>query len=152
MLRRCLVWLALLPLAVIAGTGVALAAAPVDRVVVVVDSSAGLGVDCDAVRRAIGDELRVPVVAPSDPVAGGTANILVVSVEEATIRMTLRSNRLGPTTRTIPASPDRTVRLRDIGWLAGNLLRDQVSPIVVASSPAMEPPPPAPEASPQAAA
>jgi hypothetical protein len=131
--RPPLTLLAPLPFALIVGVGVApraLAAEPAGRVVVVVDSSAGLGLDGEAVRRAISDELRAPVVAPSDEEAGGAASMLVVSIDKGTIRMTLRSSRSAAATRAIPASPDRSVRLRDIAWLAGNLLRDQVSPIV----------------------
>ena len=108
----------------------AFAAGPADRVVVVVDGSAGLGLGGDDVRQAISDELRAPVISPSEPAAGDASNILVVSVDKATVRMTLRASGREPTTRSIPASSDRSARLRDIGWLAGNLLRDQVSPIV----------------------
>jgi len=114
----------------------ALAGAPADRVVVVVDSGAGPGLDSGAVRRAISDELGAPVIAPSDPAAGDASTLLVVSADKATIRMTLRAGDRGTTTRTIPASPDRAVRLREIAWLAGNLLRDQVSSIVGSSAPA----------------
>lgn len=85
----------------------ALAAAPTARVVVVVEGSAALALDGDAIRRAISEELRAPVLAPSEPAAGGMASILVVSGDGATIRMILRSNNAASaTTRTIPASPD----------------------------------------------
>ena len=137
----------------------AVAAAPADRVVVVVDSAAASGLDGDAVRRAISAELRASVVAPSDPAAAGVANVLIVNVDKATIRMTLRSDSGGTTTRSIAASLDRSARMRDIGWLAGNLLRDQVSAIVESApresrvAPATEPPPPtAPEKQPPATA
>jgi hypothetical protein len=120
---------------IVGGASGARATAPVDRVVVVVDGSAGLGVDGDAVRRAISEELRAPVIAPSDQAAGDAPAILVVSVDRAAIRMTLRANGRGATTRAIPAASDRSVRLRDIRWLAGNLLRDQVSPIVGLATP-----------------
>ncbi len=45
-----------------------LAGSPVDQVVVVVDSGAGLALDGSTVRRAISEELGVAVIAPSDQV------------------------------------------------------------------------------------
>ena len=161
MRRSPLALLVLLQLAVIMiGAPLAFAATPAERVVVVVDGSAGLALDGDAIRRAISEELRAPVLAPSEPAAGGAASILVVSGDGTTIRLILRSNSAASaTTRTIPASPDRSVRLREIGWLAGNLLRDQVSPIVASrpaaesrSAPATEPPASTPEPKPAPAA
>jgi hypothetical protein len=121
----------LLPLSLILDVGVAPCASAAEaaaRVVVAVDRSAGLGLDGDDVRRAISDEIHAPVVAPSDGAAAGAASILVVSADKGTIRMVLRSNHVAATTRTIPASPDRSVRLREIGRLAGDLLRDQPTP------------------------
>jgi hypothetical protein len=111
-----------------------------EPVVVVVESPADTGLDGDAVRRAVGVELDEPVIGPSDPGAAAAAHVLVVSVDKARICMILRARDGEVTARQIDASADRAARLRDIAWLAGNLLRDQVSPIV--GRPATEPPHP----------
>jgi hypothetical protein len=74
----------------------------------------------------------VPVVAPEDASAAGASNVLIVSVDKAGIRMSLRGSAAGLVGRTIPAPLDYPTRLREIGWLAGNLARDQVSGIVAA--------------------
>ena len=46
--------------------------------------------------------------------------------------MSLRAGAAPAVSRTIATPPDRPGRLRSIGWLAGNLVRDQVGPIVAA--------------------
>ena len=44
--------------------------------------------------------------------------------------MSLRAGATPVVSRTIAAPADRPGRLRSIAWLAGNLVRDQVGPIV----------------------
>jgi len=44
--------------------------------------------------------------------------------------MSLRPRASGAVSRAVPAPGDRKARLQSIGWLAGNLARDQVSAIV----------------------
>jgi hypothetical protein len=101
-----------------------------DRLLVVVESGPGVSVDARDVRETIGHELGMPVVAPSDAEATGASNVLIVAVDKADIRMSLRGSAAGLVARTIPSPLDRPGRLREIGWLAGNLARDQVSGIV----------------------
>lgn len=120
------------------------AVAAVEPLVVVVETRPGGGVDPAEVRRAIADELRTPVRAPRDADAEGTADLLIVTVDRAEIRVSLRTRATSVVTRTVPAAGDRKARLQSIGWLAGNLARDQVSAIVVpapalaAAAPAVE--------------
>jgi hypothetical protein len=96
----------------------------------VVESLPGLGVGAADVRDAIASELGTPVVAPRDPSAPETADVLVVALERGEIRMSLHARATGVVARTIPAPADRAGRLRAIAWLAGNLARDQVSPLM----------------------
>lgn len=103
-----------------------------ERLLVVVESAPGVGVDARDVRQTIGAELGISVVAPTDATAAAASNVLIVSVDRADIRMSLRGSAAGLVARTIPAPLDRPARLRRIGWLAGNLARDQVSGIVAA--------------------
>jgi hypothetical protein len=101
-----------------------------DRLLVVVESTPGTGVDPREVRQTVGAELGIPVVAPEDATAAEASNVLIVAIDKADIRMSLRGSAAGLVGRTIPAPSDRPTRLREIGWLAGNLARDQVSGIV----------------------
>jgi hypothetical protein len=120
-------------LAVIAAATAARTARAADeRLLVVVESAPGVAVDAREVRQTIGTELGIPVVAPTDAAAAGASNVLIVSVDRSDIRMSLRGSAAGLVARTIPLPPDRPARLREIGWLAGNLARDQVSGIVAA--------------------
>lgn len=120
--------LCLVTCAAVATSGIARGAD--DRLLVVVESAPGLSVDAADVRRAIGAELGVSVVAPTDAAARQASNVLIVAVDRRDIRMSLRGSAAGLVTRTIPAPLDRPGRLREIGWLAGNLARDQVSGII----------------------
>jgi hypothetical protein len=125
-MRTCRISLLVVVLAVIAGT----AHATDERLLVVVESTPGAGVDAREVRQTVGAELGIPVVAPEDATAAGASNVLIVAVDKSDIRMSLRGSAVGLVGRTIPAPSDRPTRLREIGWLAGNLARDQVSGIV----------------------
>jgi hypothetical protein len=55
---------------------------------------------------------------------------LIVAFDRDRIAMSLRANDATPVDRDIPTPTDRAARLRAIAWLAGNLARDQVTPIV----------------------
>ena len=120
----------LLLAAIAAATASRTARAADERLLVVVESAPGLVVDAREVRQTIGAELGIPVVAPDEPAAAGASNVLIVAVDKAEIRMSLRGSAAGLVARTIPLPLDRPARLREIGWLAGNLARDQVSGIV----------------------
>ncbi len=134
------------------------AAAAVEPLVVVVETRPGAAVDPAEVRQAIAAELRTPVRAPRDAAAEDTSDLLIVAVDRAEIRMSLRAHTASVVSRVVAAPGDRKARLQSIGWLAGNLARDQVSPIVVAPVPAplavaaasVDTPPAAPEAPPPA--
>ena len=108
------------------------AAAVVDPLLVVVETAAGADVDAIEVRRAITGELGKPVRAPRDPAGPDTSDLLIVAVDRAEIRMSLRTGAAGVVSRAVPAPSDRKARLQSIGWLAGNLARDQVGAIVAA--------------------
>jgi hypothetical protein len=111
------------------------ATAGVDPLLVVVETAPGAGVEAVEVRRIITGELGAPVMAPGDPAAPETSDLLIVAVDRAEIRMWLRGRAEGVVSRTVAAPGDRKGRLQSIGWLAGNLARDQVG-AVVASAPA----------------
>lgn len=106
---------------------------------VVVESTDRAGPDAEAVRKAIGAELGTPVLAPGTADAATQSDLLIVAVERSGIRMSLRTSTSAAVTRAIEASPDRVARLREIGWLAGNLARDQVSPLVALEAPRERP-------------
>jgi hypothetical protein len=114
------------------------AAAAVDPLLVVVETAPGAAVDAVEVRQAITGELGTPVIAPRDPTAPDTSDLLIVTVDRAEIRMWLRAGSAGIVSRAVPAAGDRKARLQSIGWLAGNLARDQVG-AVVAGLPARAP-------------
>jgi hypothetical protein len=103
-----------------------------DPLLVVVESAPGADVGPVDVRQAIAMELRAPVVAPRQPGAVDSDKLLVVALDSGAIRMSLRTGTGQAVSRTIPAPPERPARLRAIGWLAGNLARDQVGGIVEA--------------------
>lgn len=106
------------------------AAAVADPLLVVVETAPGAAVDAVEVRQAITEELGTAVRAPRDGATPDTPDLLIVAVDRAEIRMSLRASGAGAVSRAVPAPGDRKARLQSIGWLAGNLARDQVGPIV----------------------
>jgi hypothetical protein len=135
---------------------------------VVVEAPPALDADAAEIRRAIATELRSQTIAPMQRGAEPPGRALIVAFDRDRIAMSLRTNdATTPIVRDIPAPTDRAARLRAIAWLAGNLARDQVTPIVaqapaettplatipsIAPAPATEPPPlPSPTASPATA-
>jgi len=124
---------------------------------VVVEAPPALDADAAEIRRAIGVELRAQMIAPMKRGAEPPERALIVAFDRDRITMSLRTNDGIPVVRDIPAPTDRAARLRAIAWLAGNLARDQVTPIVAeapvdmpslatipaapAVTPANEPPP-----------
>ena len=124
---------------------------------VVVEAPPALDADAAEIRRAIGTELRWETIAPMKTAAVPTGRALIVALDHERIAMSLRTNDGFPIGRVIPAPAERAARLRAIAWLAGNLARDQVTPIVAAApidvpslatipptapaTPATEPPP-----------
>src|SRR6476620_2564813 len=141
-------------LAAMAAGAPSLAAASVEPLVVVVETRPGAAVDPVEVRQAIAAELRTPVRAPRDAAAEETSDLLIVAIDRGEIRMSLRTHTSSVVSRVVAAPGDRKARLQSIGWLAGNLARDQVGPMVVAPAPgavaSAEATPPAPEVPPPA--
>jgi hypothetical protein len=134
-MKRCQSLVGVLLAAMAAGAP-SLAVAAVEPLVVVVETRPGAAVDPAEVRQAIAAELRTLVRAPRDAAAEDTSNLLIVAVDRAEIRMSLRAHTPSVVSRVVAAPGDRKARLQSIGWLAGNLARDQVSPMVVAPVPA----------------
>ena len=97
---------------------------------VVVEAPPALDADAAEIRRAIGVELRSQTIAPMQRHAEPPGRALIVAFDRDRIAMSLRTNDATPLVRDIPAPTDRAARLRAIAWLAGNLARDQVTPIV----------------------
>jgi hypothetical protein len=118
--------------AVIAGAGAARAAdAPL---LVAVEVAPGSDVSAAEVRHTVATELGAPVVSARDEAAAGAADVLLVTVDPHEVRMSLRAGAAPVVSRAIAAPADRPARLRSIGWLAGNLARDQVGPLVAATA------------------
>jgi hypothetical protein len=116
---------------------------------VVVEAPPALDADAAEIRRAIGAELGARTIAPMKTSVDASDRALIVALDRDRIAMSLRTGDGVPVARVIAAPPDRTARLRAIAWLAGNLARDQVSPIVAESPiemPSLAPLPPAPVA------
>ncbi len=101
-----------------------------DPLLVVVEAQSRLGVDAADVRERIAGELHQAVLSPSDPAAGHASQVLIVALDENDIKMSMRSGGSAHVSRTIPDVADRAARLRAVGWLAGNLARDQVGPLL----------------------
>ena len=97
---------------------------------VVVEAPPALDADAAEIRRAIGVELRSQTIAPMQRGAEPPGRALIVAFDRDRIAMSLRTNDAPPIVRDIPTPTDRAARLRAIAWLAGNLARDQVTPIV----------------------
>jgi hypothetical protein len=97
---------------------------------VVVEAPPALDADAAEIRRAIGAELRSQTIAPMKTSAASPGRALIVALDRERIAMSLRAGDATPVARSIPAPPEHAARLRAIAWLAGNLARDQVSPIV----------------------
>ncbi len=117
---------------------------------VVVEAPPALDADAAEIRRAIGTELRSQTIAPMKRGGEPPERALIVAFDRDRIAMSLRTNDGAPIVRDIPAPADPTARLRAIAWLAGNLARDQVTPLVaeapidmtpLATIPAIAPPP-----------
>ena len=97
---------------------------------VVVEAPSALDADAAEIRRAIGAELRCETIAPMKTPTEPSGRALIVALDGGRIAMSLRTNDAAPITRVIPAPVEPTARLRAIVWLAGNLARDQITPLL----------------------
>lgn len=136
-------------LALLAVTAVAGRAGAADApLLVAVEVAPGADADAADVRQIVAAELAARVVGAREPTAATASDVLLVTLDAHEIRMSLRAGTTPVVSRMIAAPADRPGRLRSIAWLAGNLVRDQVGPIVAASeigSPAPTDPHPATE-------
>jgi hypothetical protein len=124
-------WAAGLAGAIMIAIGAArVARAADDPLLVVVETQPGLGVDAADVRRRIAGELGAQVVSPNDPAATRASQVLIVALDEHDIHISMRSGASARVSRTIPDVAERAARLRAVTWLAGNLARDQVGPLL----------------------
>ena len=118
------------------GVGIAPVARAADErpLLVVVEVGAGVGQDPAEVRRAIGGELHRAVVAPTDAAAAGAGDLLLVVVNRDRIALALHERSDERVARSIPSPADTAARLRAVGWLAGKIARDQVTPLLATPS------------------
>ena len=124
-----------------------------EPLLVVVDASPQVSADAAEIRRAIGAELGLMAVSSTAAASETADRAIIVGVDRKRIAVALRARYAPPVVRWIPSPAEYTARVRAIAWLAGNLVRDQVSGIVavptetaspLASMPALDPPTPAP--------
>jgi hypothetical protein len=102
---------------------------------VAVDVAPGVDVAADDVRQAVASELGTPVIGAREPTAAAASDVLLVGLDTHELRMSLRAGAAPTLSRTISTPSDRPGRLRSIGWLAGNLVRDQIGPIIAMRDP-----------------
>jgi hypothetical protein len=131
------------------GAAASTARASEGPLLVAVEVAPRVDVAPDDVRQVVARELGTPVVGWREPSAAAALDVLFVAIDTNDLRMSLRAGGAAVVSRTISTPPDRAGRMRSIGWLAGNLVRDQVGPILGAgeaappatvSHPATEPP------------
>ena len=130
-------WLGVMAIVLVFGGAANAAEAPL---MVAAEVEAGVGLDAQDVRRAIAGELHREVVAPAAAPGIDAPNILLVSVDRVRTVVSFRAPSDEHASRAIPTPPDRAGRLRAVAWLAGNLARDQVSPLVLAAAQAQPTP------------
>jgi hypothetical protein len=97
---------------------------------VAADVAPGVDVAPADIRQAVASELGTPVIGARESTAAAASDLLLVGLDTHELRMSLRAGAAPIVSRTIAVPPDRPGRLRSIGWLAGNLVRDQIGPIV----------------------
>lgn len=100
-----------------------------DPLLVVVEAAPAVGVDAAEIRRVVRAELGAPIVAP-DEAERAPSRALVVAVNRERIAVSFRPGGDAPVSRAIPTPADHAGRLRAIAWLAGNVARDQVGPLL----------------------
>jgi len=120
-------WAAGLACVMIVEVGAARAA---EDLLVVVEAPPQLNIDAGDVRRRIAIELGQPVISPDDPAAPRTSQVMIVALDRHDIRLTMRNGASSQVSRTIPDLLEHAARLRAVAWLAGNMVRDQVGPLL----------------------
>ncbi|HVT07782.1 MAG TPA: hypothetical protein VHO67_09995 [Polyangia bacterium] len=112
----------------------AVAAAAAEPLLVVVEAAPEVDADAGEIRRAVSAELNVPAIGPLASAGEGAERALIVGVDRTRIAVALRDRSASPVVRVIPSPAERAARVRAVAWLAGNLVRDQVSEIVAGAS------------------
>jgi hypothetical protein len=107
---------------------------------VAAEIDAGLGVDARAVREAIGAELHRTITAPAAGPDADLRDVLLVSMSRERTVVSFRARTDEAAARAIRTPADRAARLHAVAWLAGNLARDQVSPLVMVAALESAPP------------
>ncbi len=110
------------------------AAADNEPLLIVVEAAPDADADPVEIRRAITAEVHLSAVAPTAAASEGAERALIVGVERNRIAVALRDRYALPVVRVIPAPAEHGARVRAISWLAGNLVRDQVSGIVTSTT------------------
>src|SRR4051812_47693351 len=102
---------------------------------VTVEIEPGAGADATQVRRAIATELGRPVVGLATSAGGkgpspGGPDVLLVTLDRERVVLSMRRRSDETVARALLVPSERGARLRAIAWLAGNLARDQASPLL----------------------
>ncbi len=119
---------------VVEGWAGAAAAAGAEPLLVVVEAAPEVDADAGEIRRAVSAELNVSAIGPLASAREGAERVLIVGVDRTRIVVALRDRSASPVVRVIPSPAEQAARVRAVAWLAGNLVRDQVSGIVAAAS------------------
>jgi hypothetical protein len=115
---------------------------------VLIVGSDGADVDREAIRAAVEREIGGRVVLGD--LAAGARGVLAVSLRAARgeLAVSYTDERRGTIMRVVAAPPTAADLVRDVAWLAGNLVRDEADELLP-HGPALVPPPaPAPPAPP----
>lgn len=143
-MRKLGIWIGVLGTTIVTARAARAGEGGATPLMVAAEIEPGVGLEAEDVRRVIAQELHRKVVAPAAAPAVDVQDVLLVSVGRAHTVVSFRASAGQRASRAILTPSDRAGRLRAVAWLAGNLARDQVSPIVLAAvtGPAVEPPTP----------
>jgi hypothetical protein len=92
--------------------------APAEPLLVVVERGHGATASPEAVRRAIADELKRPVVGPTDAAGKAATQMLVVTLAADSVAMQMRAAGDGAAPRRIQPVAAGDSGLRIVGWRA----------------------------------
>ncbi len=119
-----------------------------ERPALLVDvQAARAGLDPFDVRRAVAEELGVPVYAAPRAGTVGTLSVIAVNADELLMAYQGDDGRRRERSVRLPTAADK--RLETVALVAGNLARDETGELIAELRPPQ--PPPAPEATPEAA-
>ncbi|HEY2900277.1 MAG TPA: hypothetical protein VGL59_06865 [Polyangia bacterium] len=116
---------------------VCLAAATVETgppLLVAVEAEPGFDLDAQEIRKAISAELGRKIVSPAATASTDAPDVLLVALSRARLVISFRGHADEQTVRSIPMPADHAARLRAVAWMAGNLARDQIAPLILATA------------------